>query len=142
MFQSDGHNPIDVSAFRSEAPPAPAPAAVRARPRLSFPRVRGPRTRGPQPPVMPGPPPSLPKRAKEPKAAKEPKPRDKEEPRPPIDVLPPGAWPPSTVPGQVSLPASIAYVVWRAAVFAVFAAFYVVKAVFKLALWPFLHMLG
>ena len=135
MFQSDGHNPIDVSAFRSEAPPAPA--VVRARPRLRFPR-----TRDPQPPVLPGPPPSLPKRTKEPKAPKEPKPRDKEEPRPPIEVPPAGAWPPGAVPGQVSLPASIAYVVWRAVVLAAMAVFYVARSVFRLALWPFVHMLG
>jgi len=136
VFQSDGHNPIDVGAFRSEAPPAPA--AVRVRPRL-----RLPRTRGPQPPVMPGPPPSLPKRAKEPKAAKEPKPRDKDDDeRPPIGGPPPGVWPPGTVPGQVSLPASVAYVVWRAVVFAAFAVFYLVRFVFQLALWPFVHMLG
>ena len=135
MFQSDGHNPIDVSAFRSEAPPAPA--AVRARPRLRFPR-----TRGPQPPVMPGPPPSLPKRVKEPKAPKDPTPREKEEPRPPIEGPPPGVWPPGAVPGQVSLPASIAYVVWRAVVLAALAVFYVARFVFQLALWPFVHMLG
>jgi len=137
VFQSDGHNPIDVSAFRSEAPSMPA--AVRSRPKLRFPR-----TRGPQPPVMPGPPPSMPKRAKEPKAPQEPKLRDKDkdEPRPPIEGPPPGVWPPGTVPGQVSLPASIAYVVWRAVVFAAIAVFYVARFVFQVALWPFMHMLG
>lgn len=137
MFQSDGHNPIDVSAFRSEAPSMPA--AVRSRPKLRFPR-----TRGPQPPVMPGPPPSMPKRAKEPKAPQEPKLRDKDkdEPRPPVEGPPPGVWPPGAVPGQVSLPASIAYVVWRAVVFAAIAVFYVARFVFQVALWPFMHMLG
>jgi hypothetical protein len=132
VFQSDGHNPIDVGAFRSEAPQS---AAARPRPRLRLSRVRGP-----QPPAQPGPP-SLPKRAREPKAAKEPKVREKDEP-PPIDTPPPGAWPPGAVPGQVSLPASIAYVVWRAVVIAAIAAFYLVRFVFQLAVRPFLHMLG
>lgn len=137
MFQSDGHNPIDVSAFRSEAPPAAA--AARTRPKLRLPRARGP-----QPPGMPGPPSSLPKRAKQPKVPKEPKLRDKDEdePRPPTGDLPPGVWPPGTVPGQVSLPASIAYVVWRAVVFAALAVFYVARFVFQVALWPFVHMIG
>lgn len=134
MFQSDGHNPIDVGAFRSEAPPAPPGA--RPRPRLRFPRARGP-----QPPVPPEPP-SLPKAAKRPKAPKEPKAREKDEPRPPPDGPPPAAWPPAQVPGQVSLPASIAYVIWRAVVLAAIAAFYVARFIFQLALRPFLHMIG
>jgi hypothetical protein len=127
VFQSDGHNPIDLSAFRAEAAPPP----VVARPRLKLPRARRP-----QAPVMPEPP-ILPRLAKEPKAVK-----DKDRPvQPPIATPPPGTWPPGAIPQQVSLPASIAYVVWMVLVAAAVAAFYVVKFVFQLALLPFMRML-
>jgi hypothetical protein len=134
VFQSDGHNPIDLSAFHAEA--APPPVAVR-------PKLRLPRTRRPAAPVRPEPP-GLPKPAKAPKTPTEPKVRDKDrkkEKEPPIAVPPPGTWPPGPMPEQVSLPASIAYVVWKVAVIAAVAAFFLVKFLFQLALLPFMRML-
>jgi hypothetical protein len=144
VFQSDGHHPIDMSAFQPPPTP-PAPTASR-RLKSLLARSRSRRTDVPPPTVVPPPitpgPPGVAKWVKNTKTTRDAK--REAEPSPPRAPAtePREPWPPPMPTAQrVSLPASILYVLWRAVVLAGIAAFQVARLVCLTAVRVFAHLL-